>query len=337
MDTVLSTNWISDCSNSVGATGTPFVPLTDASTVSWPVTGLLSNAAVTLNGSRTLSITGANSGWHGTLFLTQGAGGSFGLTLPGTGSYVSAGGNGAITLSTAAGAIDKLDVIYDGNNFYYTLVKNYTANTTTAPTLVQAKTCFILTTYTCTLTGVGARHNIGYYIQTFAQSTSIAETDNCGSTYTVDVPTTYHLQSGGTYPGSTVQAGRGVNSSGGSCALTSTFNSGHDAVLVMWEFTGSGTFDVASTLNYQATPGTGANAVVGNAQRLRLITTSASATPRTFSSREQTSLQERTWRGPFRQAVPENILRLNPLPSLLRPASLRNSPQEMQGCLRTLG
>lgn len=122
-------NWLSDCSNLAAGSSAPFSILTDATTINWAVTGQQSNAKVTLGGNRSLSITGATSGWQGSLFVIQDGTGSRTLGLS-SGNYVEGGGAGVITpaLSTVAGSIDHLYVTYDGTNFYWDAThKNYTA------------------------------------------------------------------------------------------------------------------------------------------------------------------------------------------------------------------
>ena len=81
-------------------------------------------ASVTLGGNRTLAFTGAAAGMRGTILVKQDATGSRTLTLP-TGSKVAGGGSGAVTLSTAANAVDRLSWEYDGTNYYWTVGTNY--------------------------------------------------------------------------------------------------------------------------------------------------------------------------------------------------------------------
>lgn len=81
-------------------------------------------ANVTLGGNRTLAITGASAGMRGTLLIKQDATGSRTLTLP-AGSKVAGGGSGAVTLSTAANAVDRLQWEYDGANYYWTATANF--------------------------------------------------------------------------------------------------------------------------------------------------------------------------------------------------------------------
>lgn len=122
-------NWLADCTTAgtSGSGSTPFTTLTDAATINWSVSGASSNAEVTLGGNRSLSISGASNGWKGTLLVSQDGTGSRTLSLP-SGFYVSGGGAGAISLTATAHAIDKVDMTYDGTNFYVTApFLNYTA------------------------------------------------------------------------------------------------------------------------------------------------------------------------------------------------------------------
>jgi phage baseplate assembly protein W len=104
-----------------------FVPLTDATTITWTLSTSKSaqNATVTLGGARGLAFSGIASGMTGTLIVKQDATGGRTLALP-AGSKVINGGAGAVTLSTAGGAIDILTWVYDGTNTFWTYGKNYT-------------------------------------------------------------------------------------------------------------------------------------------------------------------------------------------------------------------
>jgi hypothetical protein len=102
-----------------------FTTLPDGATVTWAASS--PNAEVTLEGDRTLSITGASSGWSGTLIVKQDATGGRTLALP-SHSYVNNAGAGAITLTSAANAQDELTVSYDGTNYYWDYAKNYTTS-----------------------------------------------------------------------------------------------------------------------------------------------------------------------------------------------------------------
>lgn len=103
-----------------------FATLTDSATVTWAFTSpqLVGNATVTLGGNRTLLITGLSAGATGVLKVVQDGSGSRTLTLP-AGSKVINGGSGAVSLSTAAGAIDILAFIYDGTNYFWTIGTNF--------------------------------------------------------------------------------------------------------------------------------------------------------------------------------------------------------------------
>lgn len=101
--------------------------LTDGATITWAIaSAYTANATVTLGGNRTLNITNPQSGGTYILRILQDATGTRTLTL-GTGCTwkVSGGGAGAITLSTAANAIDVLAFYYDGTNCYANLNKNF--------------------------------------------------------------------------------------------------------------------------------------------------------------------------------------------------------------------
>lgn len=104
-----------------------FVTLTDAATVVWnaDTSRARENASVTLTANRNLSLTGWASGMHGTLIIKQDGVGGHTITLP-VSSIVNGGGAGAITLSAGAGAIDVLDVFYDGTNYFWSAKLNYT-------------------------------------------------------------------------------------------------------------------------------------------------------------------------------------------------------------------
>jgi len=100
------------------------ITLTDASTITWDCSNNY-NAKVTLGGSRTLSIINLQAGTYGTLEVVQGGSGSYTLTLP-AGSKVANAGAGAVTLSTAVGAIDCLAFYYNGTTIYWTLSTDFT-------------------------------------------------------------------------------------------------------------------------------------------------------------------------------------------------------------------
>lgn len=102
-----------------------FAGLTDGVTITWTFAGAQSlNHTVTLAGNRTLAISGATNGATGVLIVKQDATGSRTLTLPAGSKVVNAGG-GAVTLSTAANAVDILSFVYDGTNYWWTIGKNY--------------------------------------------------------------------------------------------------------------------------------------------------------------------------------------------------------------------
>lgn len=98
--------------------------LTDAATVTWNTSASF-NAEVTITANRTLSLTNLLAGNYYTLRVVQGAGGSNTLTLP-VGTKVGNGGAGAVTLSTAIGAIDILTFYYDGTTLYCNYTTDFT-------------------------------------------------------------------------------------------------------------------------------------------------------------------------------------------------------------------
>ncbi len=88
---------------------------TSAHTITWPCsTGAPTQTAyATITGNDTLVISGQQPGMRFELMVTQGPGGSKVLTLP-TQSSVEGNGLGLITLSSTAGAVDKLTGTYYG-------------------------------------------------------------------------------------------------------------------------------------------------------------------------------------------------------------------------------
>ncbi len=109
-------------------TNPAFQTLTDGATITWTVTKFHNsqNARVTLGGDRTLAFSGLLEGMSGKLIVTQDSNGSRTLTLPG-GSKTPNGGNGIITLSSAADAVDLLEWYYDGTYIFWKNSVNYTA------------------------------------------------------------------------------------------------------------------------------------------------------------------------------------------------------------------
>lgn len=84
------------------------------------------NAVVTLTGNiTTFNISNAVAGTYATIRMVQDATGSRLLSALPASSKVVNGGAGAITLSTAANAIDLLTVYYDGTNYYWNYGKDY--------------------------------------------------------------------------------------------------------------------------------------------------------------------------------------------------------------------
>lgn len=108
----------------------PFSALTDGAAVTWDAgNALASNRTLlftTHGGNRTLNMTNLVNGGDYVLRVKQDGTGPEGLLL-GTGCtwIVSGGGSGAITLSTAANAVDVLAFKYDGTSCLLNLNKNF--------------------------------------------------------------------------------------------------------------------------------------------------------------------------------------------------------------------
>lgn len=104
-----------------------YTVLTPGSTITWATAGAPNlNGQVTLGQSSTLAFTGTTGGQAGILKVIQpSAGGPYTLTLP-AGSKVANAGAGAVTLSSGASAIDILSFTYDGTNYFWTIVQNFT-------------------------------------------------------------------------------------------------------------------------------------------------------------------------------------------------------------------
>lgn len=82
------------------------------------------NAKITLTADRTIILDQLTSGDYGTLEVIQGGSGSYTLGLP-TGSKVSGGGNGMVTLSTSVGSIDILSFYYNGTYLYWNISTDF--------------------------------------------------------------------------------------------------------------------------------------------------------------------------------------------------------------------
>jgi hypothetical protein len=172
---------VSDYSTGGGGGGggpQAFAPLTDGATITWAADSAYAhqNAKVTLGGNRTLSISSLTDGMHGTLKVTQGGSGSYTLALP-SGSRVAGNGAGLVTLSTAVGAIDKLEWCYDGSYLYWDAPKlNYTAaGDTTPPTITGATIASNGTTFSIGLSEAGyfgAGGNSGFALTLSSGSTT---------------------------------------------------------------------------------------------------------------------------------------------------------------------
>lgn len=97
--------------------------LTDGATITFNANSG-SNAVVTLGGNRTLAFSNQTAGTYYTLRVIQDGTGSRTLAMP-SGSKVINGGAGAVTLSTAASAVDLLTFYYDGTNYWITYGNTY--------------------------------------------------------------------------------------------------------------------------------------------------------------------------------------------------------------------
>lgn len=99
---------------------TPFLTLTDAATINWNYK-LGYNAKVTLAGDRSLSITGAESGDYGTLFVIQDSATQRRINF-GAGDKFA---GGTYSFSSGTGAVDIFTWLYDGTNYYYNFNKSF--------------------------------------------------------------------------------------------------------------------------------------------------------------------------------------------------------------------
>jgi hypothetical protein len=114
----------SDKLNSLMLYQTP-VTLVDEAIINWDVSKAY-NVKVTLTASRTLSVNNLVAGDYGTIEVVQGGAGSYTLTLPSNPvSKVANAGAGAVTLSTAVGAIDILVFYYNGVNLFWSITQDY--------------------------------------------------------------------------------------------------------------------------------------------------------------------------------------------------------------------
>ena len=98
---------------------------TSGGTVNWDINNS-SNAKITLSSNLTLNISNVSSGDFGTLKITQDGVGSHTITL-GTGTHqVVNSGNGSITLTANANAVDVITFFYDGTEFLWSVGNDYT-------------------------------------------------------------------------------------------------------------------------------------------------------------------------------------------------------------------
>jgi hypothetical protein len=101
-----------------------FIGLVGMGTVSWDYS-LGYNAQITMSLDRTLlEPTNVSDGDYGTLVITQDATGGRVLTLPASFKVVN-GGGGAITLSTAANAVDSISWVKKGSDFLVSIGLNF--------------------------------------------------------------------------------------------------------------------------------------------------------------------------------------------------------------------
>ena len=101
-------------------TKTP-LQLTDDATISWTYSSGF-NAYVTINGSRSISITGATAGDYGTLLITQGSTGSYRINFA-TASHKFPGNTYSFTAT--GGKTDVYGFYYNGSYFYWSYNLNY--------------------------------------------------------------------------------------------------------------------------------------------------------------------------------------------------------------------
>jgi hypothetical protein len=111
-----------------------YATLTDGATVTWNCNSVwVNNATLTMvhtTGSRTINLTNLVNGATGTLIVKQDSTGGAALVLgTNSGAYtnkvINAGG-GAVTITSAASAVDILAWTYDGSVAYWTYGPNYT-------------------------------------------------------------------------------------------------------------------------------------------------------------------------------------------------------------------
>lgn len=214
-----------DTGTSGGGGPQSFATLTDGATITWTVDSdyATQNAKVTLGGNRTLAISGATSGMHGLLMVTQDGTGSRTLTPP-SGSRVEGNGAGLLTLSTGAGRTDKVNWCYDGSYFYFDTPKLYytAASDTTPPTLSSATIGSNGTTFTMVFNesvSIGSGGNSGFVPTLSAGSPTLSYSSGSGSTtlvYTLSAT----VNSGVTGTIAYTQPGNGVEDAAGNDLAT---------------------------------------------------------------------------------------------------------------------
>ena len=117
-----------------GGGGASYSTLTDASPISWDtMSSFFPNASITLGhatATRAVNLSNLQNGARGILLVSQDGTGGAALTL-GTGctQYVVNNGQGVMTVTQTANAIDKWFFTYDGTNCYWDYAQNYTKHT----------------------------------------------------------------------------------------------------------------------------------------------------------------------------------------------------------------
>lgn len=112
--TIANTNFATAAANP------SFTALTDGATITIAASQRAKqNFTVTISGNRTLVITTPSNAVHIDILVTQDGTGSRTLTLPAGSKVFGTGGGSTLTLSSAAGATDLLEGIYDGSNWWW--------------------------------------------------------------------------------------------------------------------------------------------------------------------------------------------------------------------------
>lgn len=193
--------------------------LTDATTITWTLSRFHTEqlARVSLGGNRTLQISGAVAGMRGRLLVTQDSTGSRSLTLP-AGSRTPSGGNGVITLTSTANAVDLLEWLFDGTYFYWQITANLTAalDTNAQAYLTAASISDATITAAINNLAIALKTNALWdkfdAIYPFAGGTSTAHAQDLKNNYPITwTGTITHNANGITGDGSTGWGNTGVN------------------------------------------------------------------------------------------------------------------------------